>query len=104
MKVHQGCPVQSTINVLSGKWKVQAVWRLSYGALRFAELFGRPAPPFSGEEAPTALLSNAQRAYSLFGYPAVPLERMLRWVAHWVMQGGVSWGKATHFEVRDGDF
>ncbi len=38
MKVHHGCPVQATINVLSGKWKVQAVWRLSYGALRFAEL------------------------------------------------------------------
>ena len=38
MKVHHGRPVQATIKVLSGKWKVQAVWRLSYGALRFAEL------------------------------------------------------------------
>ncbi len=38
MKVHHGCPVQATINVLSGKWKVQAVWRLSFGQLRFAEL------------------------------------------------------------------
>jgi DNA-binding HxlR family transcriptional regulator len=38
MKVHHGCPVQSTINVLSGKWKVQAVWRLSFSPLRFAEL------------------------------------------------------------------
>jgi DNA-binding HxlR family transcriptional regulator len=38
MKVHHGCPVQATINVLSGKWKVQAVWRLSFGSLRFAEL------------------------------------------------------------------
>ena len=37
MKVHHGCPVQATINVLSGKGKVQAVWRLSFGALRFAE-------------------------------------------------------------------
>jgi len=37
MKVHHGCPVQATINVLSGKWKVQAVWRLSFGPLRFAE-------------------------------------------------------------------
>jgi nucleoside-diphosphate-sugar epimerase len=73
-------------------------------ATRFAELFGRPAPLFSGEEAPTALLSNAQRAHSLFGYPAIPLERMLRWVAHWVMQGGRTWDKATHFEVRDGNF
>src|SRR5258705_11608737 len=38
MKVHQGCPVQATINVLSGKGEVQAVRRLSFGALRFAEL------------------------------------------------------------------
>ncbi len=38
MKAHYGCPVQATINVLSGKWKVQAVWRLSFGPLRFAEL------------------------------------------------------------------
>ena len=73
-------------------------------ATRFAEFFGRPAPVFTGAEAPTALLSNAQRAYSLFGYPAIPLERMLRWVAHWVMQGGRIWDNATHFEVRDGNF
>jgi DNA-binding HxlR family transcriptional regulator len=38
MKAHHGCPVQAAINVLSGKWKVQAVWRLSFGPLRFAEL------------------------------------------------------------------
>jgi hypothetical protein len=38
MKVHHSCPVQASINVLSGKWKVQAVWRLSFGPLRFAEL------------------------------------------------------------------
>jgi DNA-binding HxlR family transcriptional regulator len=38
MKAHHGCPVQATINVLRGKWKVQAVWRLSFGPKRFAEL------------------------------------------------------------------
>src|SRR5712692_4706018 len=38
MKANHGCPVQATINVLRGKWKVQAVWRLSFGPLRFAEL------------------------------------------------------------------
>ncbi len=37
-KSHHGCPVQATINVLSGKWKVQAVWHLSFGPRRFAEL------------------------------------------------------------------
>jgi len=38
MKAHHSCPVQATINALSGKWKVQAVWRLSFGPRRFAEL------------------------------------------------------------------
>jgi len=38
MKVHHGCPVQAAINILSGKRKALAVWRLSFGPLRFAEL------------------------------------------------------------------
>ena len=38
MKVHHGCPGQATIHILSGKSRVQAVWRLSFGPLRFAEL------------------------------------------------------------------
>ena len=38
MKDHHGCPVQATINVLSGKWKVQILWHLSFGSRRFAEL------------------------------------------------------------------
>ena len=38
MKDHHGCPVQASINVLSGKWKVQILWHLSFGPRRFAEL------------------------------------------------------------------
>lgn len=38
MKDHHGCPVQATINVMSGKWKVQILWHLSFGPRRFAEL------------------------------------------------------------------
>ena len=38
MKPNHGCPVQATINVLSGKWKVQIVWHLSFSPLRFAQL------------------------------------------------------------------
>ena len=38
MKVRHGGSVQATINVLSGKWRVQAVGRLSFGPLRFAQL------------------------------------------------------------------
>jgi DNA-binding HxlR family transcriptional regulator len=38
MKENFGCPVQGTINVLRGKWKVLVVWHLGFGPRRFAEL------------------------------------------------------------------
>jgi DNA-binding HxlR family transcriptional regulator len=38
MKPNHGCPVQATINVMSGKWKVRILWHLSFGKLRDAEL------------------------------------------------------------------
>lgn len=38
MKDHHGCPVQATIAVLAGKWKVKLLWQLSFCPLRFAEL------------------------------------------------------------------
>lgn len=38
MKDHHGCPVQASINVLSGKWKVQILWHLSFGPRRFAQI------------------------------------------------------------------
>jgi nucleoside-diphosphate-sugar epimerase len=57
-----------------------------------------------GQEAPTALLSDTTQATRLFGYPLVPLGRMLDWVAAWVKAGGPSLGKPTKFEVRDGTF
>jgi DNA-binding HxlR family transcriptional regulator len=38
MKTHHGCPVQATINVISGKWKVVIIWHLGFKSRRFAEL------------------------------------------------------------------
>jgi DNA-binding HxlR family transcriptional regulator len=38
LKNHYGCPVQGTINVVSGKWKVIAIWHLGFGPKRFAQL------------------------------------------------------------------
>lgn len=57
-----------------------------------------------GQEAPDALLSNGQKGHALFGYPTVPLQRMLEWIADWVQRGGASLNKPTHFENRAGDF
>lgn len=62
------------------------------------------APRFTGSEAPTALLVNCTEAQRLFGYPAVPLGRMIDWVADWVGRGMRSLGKETHYDTRDGAF
>ncbi|MCH8290413.1 NAD(P)-dependent oxidoreductase [Candidatus Poribacteria bacterium] len=72
-------------------------------ATRFAELFEK-TPIFEGQEAGTALLSNASRCHQLFGYPRISLEQMVQWIAHWVRSGGPTLDKPTKFEVRDGKF
>jgi nucleoside-diphosphate-sugar epimerase len=61
-------------------------------------------PHFIGSEAPTAWLIDSAEAQRLFGYPSVPLGRMIDWVADWVGRGGRSLGKDTHYGSRDGAF
>jgi dTDP-4-dehydrorhamnose reductase len=69
----------------------------------FATRLGRAAT-IVGEEAPTAWLTNTQRAWRLFGSPSVPIETMLDWVADWVSRDMPSLGKPTRFEARDGRY
>lgn len=61
-------------------------------------------PIFEGNEAGTALLSNAGHCQALMGTPPVPLEEMVARVGRWVMDGGESLGKPTHYEEREGKF
>lgn len=72
-------------------------------AWRFAEHFACE-PVFTGQEAPTALLSNSSLMRRVLGEPAVSVEHMIRWTAHWIRSGGRALGKPTHFEARDGRF
>jgi DNA-binding HxlR family transcriptional regulator len=41
MKSESGCPVQATVNVLRGKWKVGILWNLAFGPKRFAQIRDR---------------------------------------------------------------
>lgn len=72
-------------------------------AEQFAELMGKSVT-ITGCESQEALLSNGQLGHKLFGYPRIPVQQLMRWIADWVMRGGESLGKPTHFESRDGKF
>ena len=61
-------------------------------------------PVVSGTESDTALVFNASKAHGIFGYPKVSLEQIIQWVAYWVLIGGKTLNKPTHFETRDGKF
>ncbi|MHA6619908.1 NAD-dependent epimerase/dehydratase family protein [Pseudonocardia sp. DLS-67] len=72
-------------------------------AMLLAERMG-VEPTFSGVEAPDALLNDASECHERFGYPTVPLRRLVDWVAGWVGGGGRQLDKATKFQQREGRF
>jgi nucleoside-diphosphate-sugar epimerase len=61
-------------------------------------------PQFIGAEAPDALLSDGSRGYELLGRPKISAAQMIRWTADWVLSGGATLSKPTHFQSRDGKF
>ena len=71
--------------------------------LRLGELLNKEVT-FSDSETNSALLSDARRAFELFGHNKVSLDEMLVWTADWLLAGNETWNKPTHFEVRDGKF
>jgi nucleoside-diphosphate-sugar epimerase len=79
------------------------VLRVREVAARFGRLLGR-APVFTGEEGGTMLLSNAAKALAAFGPPSVPADTLVEWQAQWLLDGGRSLGKPTHFEQRTGAY
>ena len=72
-------------------------------AREFGERFGK-TPIFSGQENPTALLSNASESHNIFGPPRVTAGQLIDWVAKWIMSSGRLLNKPTHFEARDGKY
>jgi len=58
----------------------------------------------SGSASGSCYLNDAAKMAGTFGYPSVPLDRMIRWQAEWFKAGGSSLGKPTHFEVNNGKF
>lgn len=76
---------------------------VEYIAERFGEIMDKKIT-YTGISADKCYLNNAAKAFSLFGYPRVSLEKMISMQAQWLMKGGRSLGKPTHFEVNTGKF
>lgn len=94
------CSSPPTVLNVSGPETASVRWL----AIRLAELLSAPFPTFTGEPSETALLSNCAKQFALFGYPTVPLGRLLEWTAAWIRQGGSLLNKPTGFQSRDGTF
>lgn len=72
-------------------------------AEEFGKMFGKK-PNFTGQEAKTALLSDANQSFELFGRPKVPVSQVIKWTADWIQNEKKTLNKPTHFEVRDGKY
>jgi hypothetical protein len=59
---------------------------------------------FTSEESPTAFLSNPAKAVDILGAPMVSLDKLIHYQAHWLMAGGRSLDKPTHFEETGGKY
>ena len=92
-----GCPA-AVLNITG-----EEILSVKEVALKFGKLF-ETRLEFKGTEAETALLSNAERAFGLFGKPAVSTDELINWIANWLKEDKKLLGKPTHFEVRDGKY
>jgi len=49
-------------------------------------------------------LNDASKSFQYFGKPSLSPKELIRMQAEWIMQGGKSLNKPTHFEVDDGKY
>jgi hypothetical protein len=99
LRAFRHCAVPAKILNVTGPETLSVRWL----AEQFGSIFGK-APLFIGEQQPTALLNNAAQAHRLFGYPKVSINEIIELTASWVQKGGSTFGKATHFQERQGKF
>ena len=72
-------------------------------ALKLGKYLGKE-PIFENAEGTNAYINNASRAMEAFGYPTVSAETLIRWQAEYILDGGRTIDKPTHFEERGGSY
>lgn len=73
-----------------------------HAAEAFGRIMGKRVTYTRQVAGKTGYLSNASKAASLLGHPRYSMAELVRMQAHWIMGGGRSLGKPTHFEVNTG--
>lgn len=93
------CETPAKILNITGPETVSVQWL----AREFGIIFNTE-PIFTGQQQPTALLSNAAESFRIFGYPRTTLKQMIDITARWLLAGGKIINKPTHFQERKGQF
>ncbi|MEO4052550.1 epimerase [Solibacillus sp. CAU 1738] len=93
------CSAPPNILNVTGPETISVRWLAKEFGNRFSK-----SPIFEHEEQQTALLNTASKAHQLFGYPQVTLQQMIDMTANWIVGGGETYNKPTHFQERKGAF
>ena len=72
-------------------------------ATTFGQRFGIE-PKFVNQESGMGWHNDTSLASKLFGYPEVPLARMIDWTVDWIERDQPHYDLPTHYEARDGSF
>ena len=99
LRAFHHCAAPAKLLNIAGPETVSVRW----AAQQFGNMFQQQAV-FENQEQETALLSNAAENFRLFGYPKVTLKQMMELLAQWVIEGGKTLNKPTHFQERKGQF
>lgn len=78
--------------------------RVEDAALTMGKIMGKEVRFLVEKPGELNYLNNSGKMCRLLGYPRVSLDEMIDLQARWIMNGGISIGKPTHFEVNNGKF
>lgn len=94
------CDSPATILNISGPETVSIV----KAAEHMGKIMGKPVTYTHSSSGEICYLNDSGKAFSLFGYPSISMNQMIQYQAEWIMNGGETLGKPTHFEVNTGKF